>query len=305
MNELIDVLDQAGVNYFVDLDGGWGEDILEKHLDHFKSAHPERFFHYASINWSFWKDLGSGFAEHAAKRLREQVKRGAEGLKIWKGLGLNVTDDQGKLVSVDDQRLDPIWQTAAELGLPVTIHVGDPVAFFKPLDHDNERWDELGAHPDWRFPSPPFPPFLSIIDSLERLVSRHSRTVFIGAHVGCYAEDLNRVGQMLDAFPNFNIDISARLAELGRQPYTARKFFIKYADRILLGVDMPADVQTYRIHYRFLETADEYFNYDIMDPPRQGRWAIYGLFLPDDVLQKVYSGNAERIILSRRTKFGS
>lgn len=305
VSELIDVLDQANVRHFVDLDGGWGEDILERHLDHFKTADPERFFHYAGVDWSAWPEQGSRFGDFAAARLRAQVKRGAEGLKIWKSLGLTVTDDQGRLVAVDDARLDPIWQAAAELELPVTIHVGDPAAFFDPVDNYNERWDELGAHPDWRFTSPPFPPFLSIMESLARLVERHPQTTFIGAHVGCYAENLAWVGQLLDRCPNFFIDMAARLAELGRQPYSARRFFLKYADRILFGIDMPADVTTYRIHYRFLETDDEYFNYDPIDPPRQGRWAIYGIFLPDEVLQNVYYQNAERLILARRKKFGS
>jgi predicted TIM-barrel fold metal-dependent hydrolase len=305
VGELIDVLDQANVRHFVDLDGGWGEAILERHLDHFKAADPERFIHYAGVDWSVWLEQGSRFGEYAAARLRAQVQRGAEGLKIWKGLGLTVTDDQGRLVAVDDPRLDLIWQTAAELALPVTIHVGDPVAFFDPVDATNERWDELGVHPDWRFTSPPFPPFLSITESLARLVERHPQTTFIAAHVGCYTENLGWVGALLDRCPNFYVDMAARLAELGRQPYSARRFFLQYADRILFGVDLPADVATYRIHYRFLETDDEYFNYDPIDPPRQGRWAIYGIFLPDDVLQKVYFDNAARLILARRKKFGA
>jgi len=305
VSELIDVLDRANVRYFVDLDGGWGENILERHLDHFKATDPNRFFHYAGVNWSAWRDQGSRFGDYAAGRLRAQVKRGAEGLKIWKGLGLNVTDEQGQLVKVDDSRLEPLWQAAAELDLPVTIHVGDPVAFFDPVDNCNERWDELGTHPDWRFTSPPFPPFLSIMEGLANLVNGHPHTTFIGAHVGCYAENLNWVSHLLDCCPNFYVDISARLAELGRQPYSARRFFLDYPDRILFGIDMPADVKTYRIHYRFLETDDEYFNYDLLDPPRQGRWAIYGIFLPDDVLKKVYYSNAEKLILARRKKYGS
>lgn len=305
VSELIDVLDQAGVNHFVDLDGGWGEDILESHLDHFKQAHPERFFHYTGVDWSTWSEQGNRFGDMAAQRLRAHVSRGAEGLKIWKGLGLNVKDDKDRLVAVDDFRLDPLWQAAAELDLPVTIHVGDPVAFFEPVDNYNERWDELGAHPEWRFTSPPFPPFLSIMEGLARLVERHPQTTFVAAHVGCYAENLSWVANLIDHCPNLYIDFSARLGELGRQPYSARNFFLKYADRILFGIDMPADVNTYQIHYRFLETNDEYFNYDLFNPPRQGRWAIYGIFLPDDVLHKVYCRNAERVILNRRKKYFS
>jgi predicted TIM-barrel fold metal-dependent hydrolase len=293
--QLLDVLDGVGVRAYVDLDGGWGEAILQAHLDHFKAAAPERFFVFGGVDWDAWPQHGDGFGEWAAARLRLQAGWGAQGLKIWKNFGLKVSDQAGRLVSVDDPRLDPIWETAAELHLPVMIHVADPVAFFDPLDATNERWEELHAHPDWRFPSPPFPSFLSILEGLYRLVQRHPKTTFIGAHVGCYAENLAWVGRMLDACPNYHVDISARISELGRQPYTARRFFRQYAERILFGLDFSPDPQAYRLFFRFLETQDEYFNYDTEPLPRQGRWYIYGLSLPDEVLEKVYHRNAERI----------
>jgi predicted TIM-barrel fold metal-dependent hydrolase len=300
VDELLAVLDAAHVTQFVDLDGGWGEDILDAHLRRFKEAAPERFHIFGGVDWSAWPEHGDGFGEWAAGRLRAQAARGAEGLKIWKPLGLQVRDQHGALVAVDDPRLDPIWATAAELDWPVLIHVADPVAFFEPLDETNERWEELYAHPEWHFPSPPFPSFLRIVDGLARLVARHPATTFIGAHVGCYAENLAWVGALLDRCPNFFVDLSARLAELGRQPYTARRFFLRYADRILFGTDMPAKVEIYRLHYRFLESDDEYFSYSDQPVPPQGRWQIYGLYLPDDVLEKVYRRNAERVILRRR-----
>jgi predicted TIM-barrel fold metal-dependent hydrolase len=295
--ELLDLLDQAGITRYVDLDGGWGEEILNAHLDHFKQPAPQRFLIFGGVDWSQWQERGEKFPDWAAGRLRTQKERGAEGLKIWKGFGLHVKDHAGKLVDVDDPRLDPIWQTAGELGLPVLIHVADPVAFFDPIDATNERWEELQAHPDWSFPSPPFPPFLKIVDNLASLVSRHPSTVFIGAHVGCYAENLGWVGALLDRCPNFYVDIAARIGELGRQPYTARRFFMKYADRILFGSDMGPYPEAYRIIYRFLETDDEYFNYNAAPIPMQGRWNVCGLYLPDDVLEKVYFRNAERILL--------
>lgn len=293
--ELLAVMDEAHVRAYVDLDGGWGEDILHRHLDGIKARAPERFRMFGGVDWSKWGDHGDRFGEWAAARFRQQVARGADGLKIWKPFGLSVVDHQGKLVEIDDPRLDPLWAAAGELGLPVLIHVADPVAFFYPLDNTNERYEELNAHPDWQFPSPPFPPFMKIMTDLKSLVSRHPKTTFIGAHVGCYAENLGWVGQMLDDCPNYYVDISARLGELGRQPYTARRFFISYADRILFGIDAGAHLETYRIYYRFLETDDEYFNYGDSPIPGQGRWHVYGLFLPDDVLKKVYHGNAERI----------
>jgi predicted TIM-barrel fold metal-dependent hydrolase len=206
-----------------------------------------------------------------------------------------VRDENQRLVDVDDPRLIPIWETAGVLNLPVMIHVADPVAFFDPVDATNERWEELGHHPDWAFTSPPFPSFLHIINGLDRLVSRHPKTTFIGAHVGCYAENLGWVSDMLERCPNFYIDISARIGELGRQPYTARRFFQQHQERILFGSDMGPYPEAYRIIYRFLETDDEYFNYNASLIPMQGRWHVHGLFLPGDVLQKIYFDNAARI----------
>ncbi len=294
--ELLDLLDEANVTLYVDLDGGWGEDILHKHLDHFKNAAPEKFQIFGGVDWSQWKAQGDLFPEWAAKRLRIQKERGAEGLKIWKPFGLHVKDHNDMLVRVDDERLSPIWETAAELGFPVLIHVADPVAFFDPIDETNERWEEIGAHPDWAFTSPPFPSFMEIMNGFFNLVKRHSNTTFIGAHVGCYGENLSWVGGMLDACPNYYIDISGRLGELGRQPYTARKFFIQYQDRILFGSDMSPDLDAYRLYYRFLETDDEYFNYNTSEVPGQGRWYVHGMYLPDDVLKKIYRENAMRVL---------
>lgn len=294
--ELLEVLDQAGVRLLVDLDGGWGEDILDERLEKYKRAAPQRFCCFGGVDWSAWAVQGDNFGAWAANRLRQQVGRGAQGLKVWKPFGLHVRDQHGALVPVDDHRLDPLWSAAAELELPVTIHVADPVAFFDPLDGANERWEELQANPDWQFPSPPFPPFLKILSQLARLIARHPATTFIGAHVGCYAENLAWVSGLLDRCANFYVDISARIAELGRQPYTARRFFLQHQDRILFGLDMPASPAAYRLSYRFLETEDEYFNYDLVEPPRQGRWRIYGLGLPDEVLEKVYYRNAQRIL---------
>lgn len=295
--ELIDCLDEANVRVLVDLDGGWSEDILTRHLAHFKAHAPERFLHFGGVDWSQWPEHGNQFGEWAANRLREQVKRGAQGLKIWKPFGLSVCDQHGKLVAVDDTRLDVLWATAAELRLPVLIHVADPVAFFDPVNTSNERWEELHAHADWQFPSPPFPAFMTIMEALERLILRHPQTVFIGAHVGCYAENLAWVGSLLDRAPNFYVDIGARISELGRQPYSARRFFLRYADRILFGTDEVPHVDAYRRYFRFLETDDEYFAYSSRPVPPQGRWQIYGLYLPDGVLVKLYWENA-------RTLFG-
>jgi predicted TIM-barrel fold metal-dependent hydrolase len=293
--QLLDLLDEAGVVHYIDLDGGWGEHLLNAHLDYFKARAPERFRMFGGVDWTRWPEMGNAFPEWAAGRLRAQKERGAEGLKIWKPFGLHVRDERQELVAVDDARLEVVWQTAGELELPVLVHVADPVAFFDPIDETNERWEELGAHPDWAFTSPPFPPFLSILEGFHRLVKRHPGTTFIGAHVGCYAENLGWVSQMLDDCPNYLVDISARLGELGRQPYSARRFFLQYQDRILFGSDFGPQVESYRLYYRFLETDDEYFNYNVGDVPFQGRWYVSGMYLPEDVLKKIYYGNAARL----------
>jgi predicted TIM-barrel fold metal-dependent hydrolase len=294
--ELLDVLDEAGVQVYVDLDGAWGESILQQHLEHFKQAAPQRFVHFGGVDWDAWQEHGDRFGEWAARRLRVQAGWGAQGFKVWKNFGLHVRDQHGSLVRPDDERLEPIWATAGELGLPVAVHVADPVAFFDPLDATNERWEELQGNPDWAFTSPPFPSFLSIVNGMANVVRRNPQTTFIGAHVGWYAENLGWVGALLEECPNFFIDIGARIGELGRQPYTARRFFTQYADRILFGTDAGPRLEYYRIYYRFLETDDEYFNYNTGEIPGQGRWYIYGLHLPEDVLQKVYALNAQRVL---------
>jgi predicted TIM-barrel fold metal-dependent hydrolase len=294
--ELLDALDAAQVRVFVDLDGMFGDDILERHLDRFKAAAPERFAMFAGVNWARWPAHGDRFGEWAADELRRQVARGAQGLKVWKNFGLHVRDQHDALVEVDDPRLDPLWSTAGELNLPVTVHVADPVAFFEPVDATNERWEELHAHADWQFPSPPFPSFRGIVDGFARVVVSHPGTTFVGAHVGWYAENLAWVADLLERCPNFNVDIAARINELGRQPYSARNFFLRFSDRILFGMDWPASLDWYRLHYRFLQTADENFSYDLVEPPRQGRWRVSGLCLPDEVLERVYWRNAARLM---------
>lgn len=295
LEEILAALDEAGVVGYVDLDGGWGEDVLDLHLSRLAPA-AERFRVFGGVDWSKWTELGEAFPAYAVERLQAQKERGAFGLKIWKPFGLVVRDHKNELVKVDDERLDPVWQAAAELEMPVLIHVADPVAFFDPIDATNERWEELGAHPYWAFTSPPYPPFIEIIQGLQNLVKRHPATTFIGAHVGCYAENLEFVGQMLDECPNYFVDISGRMGDLGRQPYSSRRFFLKYADCILYGLDEGIHQDGYRLSYRLLESDDEYFNYNASEVPQQGRWYAYGLYLPDDVLKKVYYENAARLL---------
>jgi len=296
VEELLTMMDEMNVGVIVDLDGMENKEMLITHIERFKAKAPDRFYHMGGIDWSKWEEKGSKFGDWAAKQIVEQVKLGASGIKIWKNLGLHIKDPQGNLVKVDDPRLDPIFETAASLKIPVYMHISDPVAFFDPIDQFNERIDDLGEHPEWSFFGPQFPSFLEVIEQFANRIRRHKKTQFIGCHVASYAENLTWVSSLLDECPNLCVDISERIGELGRQPYTTRKFFIQYADRIIFGIDRLPDKVWYQIYARFLETDDEYFNYDPTYPPRQGRWFIYGIYLPDEVLGKVYYKNLSRIL---------
>jgi predicted TIM-barrel fold metal-dependent hydrolase len=294
VENLANLLEEAGIQTIVDLDGGFADDLYRE-LEKW-SPLGDRVLVFTGVGWRRLAgslDLG----ERAAAELEIAVKAGARGLKIWKDFGLRVRDRSGKLIAVDSPRLDPLWWKAGELDIPVLIHVGDPVAFFQPLDSTNERWDELQRTPEWSFCAPEFPRLEMLLTALEAVIARHPRTRFIGAHIGCYAENLAYVGGMLDRLPNYYIDISARAAELGRQPHTARRFFWRYADRILFGTDNTPDLQSYRIYYRLLETMDDHFPYwHPNDRPWQGRWHIHGLGLNDDVLRRIYFLNAQRLL---------
>jgi predicted TIM-barrel fold metal-dependent hydrolase len=287
-------LDLVNISTVVNLSGESGE-ILKRNIEAFDLVYPGRFVTYCNVDFS---QIGSpGWTDKTTQQLRLDIQAGARGLKVYKELGLRYHDIHGKLVMPDDERLFDIWEAAGESGIPVTIHVADPVAFFRPLDRFNERWEELHHFPDWHFYGPDFPDFDTLIASLYQLIEAHPKTNFITAHVGCYPENLGFVADMMDRYSNFYTDIAARIAELGRAPYTARDWFIRYADRILFGTDFVPNIPMYQTHFRFLETADEYFQYDSNSPaPSQGRWRIYGIFLPEDVLRKVYHDNAARLL---------
>lgn len=292
---LLDLMDACNIQAIVNLDGRWADD-LAANLERYDHAHPGRFATFCHIDWA--SAVASGdVGGAAAASLRASVDAGAAGVKVWKDLGLHVRDERGDLILPDDRRLTPVWEAAAETGVPVFIHTADPVAFFDPIDERNERYEQLHAHPEWSFADPSFPRFDRLIDALEATVAKNPSTTFVGVHVGGYAENLGRVGAMLDAYRNFHVDIAARVAELGRQPRAARDLIVSHPDRVLFGIDeFPPDRGNYAIYFRFLETADEHFPHSTEEAPLMGRWAISGLDLPDDVLRKVYADNALRVV---------
>jgi predicted TIM-barrel fold metal-dependent hydrolase len=238
--------------------------------------------------------VGPGWAERAVAQLEADVKAGAGGVgEISKGLGLSTRKADGTLLAVDDPALDPIWEACARLNVPVFIHTADPAEFFEPIDFNNERWLELALHTDRRYQDQQrYPRFEALMAQRDRLFTRHPRTQFVMAHFGWHGNDLKRLAKMLDAMPNVTTEMGAVLHELGRQPRAAREFLIKYQDRVLFGKDAwePSEYPTY---WRVLETADEYFDYY---RDYHAFWKMYGLDLPDDVLKKIYYGNALRLV---------
>jgi len=303
--DLVAVMDRRNVRTMVNLTGGVGAGLLAS-IRYYEAAAPGRFLTFTEP--SFYRIQEPGFARWQADEVGRAKAAGARGVKVLKTLGLFLREPlgTGKLVKVDDARFDPLWEACGALGLPVAIHVSDPEAFFLPTDRFNERYEELSNHPDWSFHGRDYPSNQELLDARNRVLARHPQTTFVVLHVGNNAENLAYVGECLERFPNMNVEIGARIGELGRQPRTARRFFDRYQDRILFGTDaVPEGHETpqqvfgdelYQIYYRFLETEDEYFDYAPAPVPPQGRWRIYGLGLPEPVLRKVYHDNAARIL---------
>lgn len=257
-------------------------------------------------------DYGQALAEELV--IAKQV--GAIGLKIPKGLGLGYPNVAGThALAVDDPGLDPLFEKAGELGMPVAIHTGDPKAFWLPVDEKNERREELLAHPEWSFYGSDLPSWDELYRAFERRVGRHPKTIFIGVHFGNNPEDPERVGQMLDKYPNFFIDTAARVPEIGRQNADKmRRFFEKYQDRILFGTDLGVgssqedmmygsngaspptledEKRFFQSTWRYFETRDKQFE---SPTPIQGRWKIDGLGLSEPILRKLYLENAVRLL---------
>jgi predicted TIM-barrel fold metal-dependent hydrolase len=309
----VELMDRNNIAVCVSLDGQLGDDFRE-HAAYLWTNYPNRFMIFANIDWqgdgqaddpATWACHRPGFAERTAERLAEAKELGACGLKLFKQFGLGHRNPDGSLIEIDDPRWDPIWEACGRLGLPVIIHTADPAAFFLDIDATNERWEELHRHPEWSFPADKFPSRDKLLGARNRVIGRHPQTTFIGAHVANNPEDLAVVSEWLAKYPNLHVGFASRIGELGRQPYTARRFFLDHADRILFTTDGPWPEQRVRLYWRFLETFDEYFPYSEKEFPPQGFWNIYGIGLPDDVLRKVYHENALRIIPGLAAKFSA
>ncbi len=290
VDAIIREMDRLNMRVMVNLSGRSG-DQLAQGVRSFKGRHPDRFVTFANLDFRGIDDADWG--ARAAAQLEHDVRvGGAQGLKIFKNLGLSVKDGSGRRVPTDDPRLDPVWAAAGRLGIPVLIHTAEPASFFEPRDEHNERWLELTLHPDRARPPGEYPSWETLMQEQWNVFRRHPRTNFIAAHMAWLGGDLDRLGRLLDEMPNMHVELGAVLAEIGRQPRHARAFFERYQDRILMGKDSWRPDE-YLVYFRVLETEDEYFDYY---RDYHAFWKMYGLGLSDDVLRKVYYRNALRLI---------
>lgn len=291
LQALLKQMDDLNMQVMVNLSGrGRGStEFLDQSLANIKRTNAKRFILFTNMDVAAIDDpLWQG---RMLKQLEEDVKKGANGLKIYKNLGMTSVDSKGNRIHIDDPRLDPIWAKCGELGIPVLIHSADPKSFWDPIDENNERWLELKLHPGRRHDNDPLA-WQTIINEQHNVFKKHVRTKFIAAHMAWYGNDLKTLGKLLDDMPNLYTEIGAVIAELGRQPRYAREFLIKYQDRVMFGKDswVPEEYSTY---FRVLETADDYFPYH---KRYHAFWRMYGLDLPDEVLKKIYYKNALSVI---------
>ena len=299
LDELVAEMDEINMGYIVNLSGsGFGpqaakELYFDKSIKNIEENQPGRIGLFVNVDFNSI-DV-ENHVENQVNLIRSAVSNGAIGLKVYKSLGLTNKDSNGNRVRVDDERLGPIWEICGELDIPVLIHSADPFQFWLPKDDQNERWFELKEKPNRFYGDSDFiPPFEDIIKEQHTVFERHKNTTFINAHLGWMGNDLQRLGEHLDEFPNVVTEFGAVIAELGRQPKTARQFFIDYQDRIMFGKDSYNKEEFYT-YFRVLESDDEYFDYF---RKRHAFWKMYGLNLPDEVLKKVYYKNALRLFPS-------
>lgn len=290
LDELIGQMDSLNMGIVVNLSGRGGP-ALKAMMDNVKKyGYEDRIAIFTNIEMRSID--ADDWLENTIKQLEYDVENGAKGLKIYKSQGMTHKDSSGNRIALNDKRLDPIWAKCGELGIPILVHSADPPSFWKPHDENNERWLELKLRPGRKRSATDPAPWETIIGEQHDVISKHPNTTFIAAHMGWFPNDLAKLGELLDTYPNMNVEIGAVIAELGRQPRNAKKFFEKYQDRILFGKDsyQPTEYPTY---FRVLETDDEYFPYY---KRYHAFWRMYGLDLSDEVLKKLYYKNALRIV---------
>ncbi len=294
--QVVAAMKKAGVRKAVVHELVWHSeyDRLIKKLE----AEMDFFAVFGSVDVS--KALEKNFDQLVLKQIRYLKSHACAGIKLWKNITLFGEDYFGKNLRLDDPRFDVIFKVCGEEKMPILIHVADPPCFFRKLDETNEHYACLSAHPEWSFDKPGIASFEEHMEMQENVIRNNPDTTFVVAHVGSYAENLKKVGEWLDLYPNMYVDIAARVDQLGRQPYTAKAFIEKYQDRILFGTDLEATfseeriAEFYHTHYRFLQTKDEYFDHPF--PDFLGQWKVFGLGLDDDVLEKLYFKNTEDIL---------
>lgn len=289
LEEIALEMDSLNMAVMVNLSGGSGERLASA-VENVRRQAPGRFLVFANIDF---EGFGSpGWTEKTVRQLEEDVSNGAQGLKIFKNLGLTATDVNGDRIPTDHPDLDPVWAKCGELGIPVLIHTGEPAVFWEPIDRHNERWLEMKMFPNRHRDPDEYPSWEEVMSEQWNVFRKHPGTTFINAHLGWMGNDLARLGELLDKYPNVYTEIAAVIGELGRQPRFARKFFVEYQDRVMFGKDTwrPGE---YYVYFRVLETADEYFEYY---RKRHAFWRMYGMNLPDEVLRKVYYKNALEVI---------
>ena len=282
-------LDSINVRLMLAADDMSGEEVRSAVAVMNGSPYKDRVRVLAGIDFS---GVGPGWADKAIAQLEADVAAGAVGVgELSKGFGLSVRKPDGSRLRIDDPALDPIWDACARLHLPVFIHTADPEEFFRPLDYSNERWLEQALFPSRHYDPARYPSFEELLTERDNLFRRHPKTTFVTAHMGWQANDLARLGTLLDELPNVYTEIGAVLYDIGRQPRGAHDFFVKYQDRLLFGKDsfQPSE---YPYYWRVLETRDEYFDYY---RGYHAFWKLYGIDLPDTVLKKVYYQNALKI----------
>jgi len=286
--KLVSEMDSLNMAFMINLSGFRGL-YLRKSLENIKKNAPTRFGLFLNIDFEDIDD--KFFSETQVALIDSAVKAGVMGLKVYKSLGLTSKDNKGARIAINDIRLDPIWKACGDNNIPVLIHSGEPASFWNPKDKFNERWLELRQKPN-RYRDPEInPSFEEVIAEQHDVFRKHPNTTFINAHLGWMGNDLDRLGEHLDLYPNVLTEIGAVLAEIGRQPIRAKQFFTTYQDRILFGKDS-YNVSEYYTYFRVLETNDEYFEYY---RKRHAHWRMYGLALPDSVLKKLYYKNALKL----------